>query len=978
MSTPSATGTLEALFHHHGTPVASGANAPLLLEDPWVSFLVTRGKVDVFAVRVENDKAEGPRDYLFTVEAGGILLGMEPAWADEVGLLAVGIPGTEASRMPLERLEAASGDPAVREALEAYVLAFSSALSQRSSPRFDALISPGEGVQAPEGAALATRKGVSWTQVREGTLEFDGQPTLPVHSRDGPFPLAAGAWVRAGTSVELEVRGSGALDSQDLWAGLRTFQRIALEWSNLVVERDRALDRERLGRRLSLDQATSQAALDALAGVLAEEGHPPLETSGTPLLRALRILGEQFRLDFQPAPAWMKTWSGLDEELRAICRASAVGHRRVVLPAGWWTQDNGPLLGLVPETVEAPEGENQTTVMRPVALLVEGPGAYTLTEPLSGEKRPVDEAVASELAPFGYQFYRSLPSMSVGMGEIWKFVTFRTWKDLQTLLAVGLLGAGLGLLLPILTGVVFDWIIPSAERGQLLSVFVALAVAALANAAFGITRAMAVVRLHARVTAGLQGAVLDRLLRLPLPFFRRYTAGDLALRASSINAIGGLLSSATIESLLGAMVSAGSFVLLFVYSPLLALVATGLLLINVSFTGATGYISLRFSREQQEMEGKISGLVLQLLGGIAKLRVSGTEARAFARWAKAFQRQRELTFQVGRFQNNVEVFNAVLSILSTVLIFWAFTILGGQGLTTGQFLAFYAAFGTFMGASLSIMSTAISLLELIPLWERARPILETEPEADPARPDPGELTGRLEVSNLTFHYTEGGPVILQDVSMAAAPGEFIAIVGPSGAGKSTLLRILLGFDLPETNSVFYDGHDLSSIDVTAVRRQIGVVLQSSKVTSGDIHSNIVGASTVPMDRVWETVRMAGLEEDLRSMPMGLHTVVPEGGGTLSGGQRQRLLIARALVHRPRIIYFDEATSALDNRTQKIISDSLEGLHATRVVIAHRLSTIKNADRIYVLDRGKVIQAGTFHELMGEPGLFAELAARQEA
>ncbi len=975
------------LFETHGTLVASGANAPLLLEDPSSVWLVTEGKVDVFAVRVVGDRPEGARNHLFTVPAGGLLLGMEPAWADEVGLLAVGIPGTTARLMELDRLVAGGREAFVREALERYVLAFSSALSQRGSPRFDALLAPGEELEVGEGSALATRRGVSWVKVLSGLLSFEGQEALLFGGDNGAFPLASGAWVRAAGGTRIRALAASDVEGEELWEGLRTFQRIALEWADLVLERDRSLDRERLGRRLLLDQNANRAALESLAEVLSPERRPPLDTTGGPLLTACRLVGEELHMSFVPAPSWEKVRKSLDDELRAVCRASAVGYRRVVLSPGWWTQDNGPLLGLVAQEPGDGEGdqaggdgESQATVMAPVALLSEGPGRYLLADPGTGHRTPVDGETAAGIAPFGYQFYRSLPATRIQLKDVARYVAFRAWGDLRTLAFVGLLGAGLGLLLPILTGVVFDQVIPSADRGQLISVFAALAVAALAGTTFEITRSLAIIRLHARVSAGLQMAVLDRLVRLPLPFFRRFTAGDLALRASSISAIGNALSSATIGSLLSALVSAGSYVLLFVYSPMLALLATLILVVNMAFMAGTGYVSLRFSREQQEAEGKISGLVLQLLGGIAKLRVSGTEARAFAKWSREFQRQRELTYEVGRFQNNVEVFNAVLSILSTLLIFWAFTVLAGErgGLTTGQFLAFYAAFGSFMASGMSVTSTAISLLELIPLWERASPILEAEPEADPGRPDPGELTGRMEVSHLTFRYSEDGPVILQDVSFHAEPGEFIAIAGPSGAGKSTLLRVLLAFDLPENNSVFYDGHDLATIDVTAVRRQIGVVLQSSKVTAGDIHTNIVGASPVPLEAVWETARMAGLEDDLRDMPMGLHTVVPEGGGTLSGGQRQRLLIARALVHKPRILFFDEATSALDNRTQKIISESIESLHATRVVIAHRLSTIQHADRIYVMDRGKVVQSGTFAELMAQPGLFAELAARQEA
>ena len=207
-------------------------------------------------------------------------------------------------------------------------------------------------------------------------------------------------------------------------------------------------------------------------------------------------------------------------------------------------------------------------------------------------------------------------------------------------------------------------------------------------------------------------------------------------------------------------------------------------------------------------------------------------------------------------------------------------------------------------------------------------------------------------------------------------GEFVAIVGPSGCGKSTLFRLLLGFEQPEAGSIFYDAQDLKGLDLNSVRRQIGVVLQNSTLFRGDVFANIIGSKPLTLDDAWEAARLAGLDNDLRQMPMGMHTVITDGGGGLSGGQRQRLMIARAIVSKPRILLFDEATSALDNNTQAIVSRSLEGLKATRIVIAHRLSTVQNADRIYVFDEGNVVQSGTFTELIQQDGLFAALAKRQ--
>ncbi|MGL5805710.1 MAG: ATP-binding cassette domain-containing protein, partial [Xenococcaceae cyanobacterium] len=300
----------------------------------------------------------------------------------------------------------------------------------------------------------------------------------------------------------------------------------------------------------------------------------------------------------------------------------------------------------------------------------------------------------------------------------------------------------------------------------------------------------------------------------------------------------------------------------------------------------------------------------------------------------------------------------------------------GAGISTGVFLAFNSAFGSFIGGATTLSTTIVDILEIIPLWQRAEPIIKAEPEVTTSKTDPGRLSGKILVEHVVFRYRNDGPLTLDDVSIRAEPGEFLAFVGPSGSGKSTLLRLLLGFDIPESGTIYYDGQDLGGLDVNAVRRQLGVVIQNSRLMSGSIFENISGGALISMDEAWEAAYMAGFAADIESMPMGMHTVVSEGGSNISGGQRQRLSIARALALKPRILFFDEATSALDNKTQAIVSESLEKLKVTRIAIAHRLSTIRNADRIYVLQSGRIIQEGSFDRLAQQQGLFAQLMMRQ--
>ena len=393
-----------------------------------------------------------------------------------------------------------------------------------------------------------------------------------------------------------------------------------------------------------------------------------------------------------------------------------------------------------------------------------------------------------------------------------------------------------------------------------------------------------------------------------------------------------------------------------------------------------GWFQVRILREVSTLGGKLAGMTLQFINGIAKFRVAGSEARAFAVWAREFAKQRVLAMRARRLSNLVSIFNSAFPVLAWAAIFYSAASLTGAPrsplLTTGEFLAFMAAFVQFSTGTLELSSALISALNVVPLYERAKPILTSLPEVTTTQTAPPDLTGQIDIHHVSFRYREEGPLVLRDLSLGISPGEFVALVGPSGSGKSTVFRLLMGFETPGSGAIYYDGQDLADLDAQAVRRQVGVILQNSRLMTGSIFRNIVGDGTLTLDDAWDAARLAGLEEDLQTMPMAMHTVVSEGGGGLSGGQRQRLLIARAIVRKPRILLFDEATSALDNRTQAIVSQSLKALNATRVVIAHRLSTVMHADRICVLDKGSLVESGSFDKLMAQGGLFSQLAKRQ--
>jgi ATP-binding cassette subfamily C protein len=600
-----------------------------------------------------------------------------------------------------------------------------------------------------------------------------------------------------------------------------------------------------------------------------------------------------------------------------------------------------------------------------------------LINPADGSRRALDHALAARLEPAGHAFHRPFTDAAFSFWELLRFGARGLQKDFLLLCLMGVCGGILATLPAMAIGQIFDHIVPEAERLKLLQLTAGLVVLAVSAGIFDFIRGIASLRIEGRLDQELQSALIDRLLKLPVPFFRDYSSGDLAERAMSLNQIRLVASTTVVNAVLGNAFAGFNVVLLFYYDAKLAAAAVATLLVALGFTLAIGLVQLVDERQMAAVQGKLSGMVLQFLTGITKLRVAGAEPLAFSAWASQFARQKDLSFRARRLTNRLHVFNAAFPVLSSALIFHLVTRWSGANpLSTGDFLAFTAAFSGFGAPMMTMTAAALTALNVVPLFDRLRPLLQARPEVTDAKLDPGALSGGIELSHLSFRYRPDAPLVLQDVSLRARPGEFIAIVGPSGSGKSTLMRLLLGFDIPENGVIQFDGQNLAELDVAAVRRQIGVVMQSSKLMAGSILSNIAGSTLLTEEDAWRAARLAGLAEDIEAMPMGMHTVIPAGGGVLSGGQQQRLMIARAIVFQPRILLFDEATSALDNRTQAIVSVSLEKLQATRVVIAHRLSTIVNADRIFVLEAGRIVQNGTYQELLQQPGLFSDLARRQ--
>lgn len=993
---------IEELRDHFGNAcdeLRVEGDEPLLLDDPKYCYVTQNAQHQLFCVGYHDGKAIGRREHIALVRPGQLLFSMPPS-AEQVEPTVLLLSGAAASiviriptRLVIEAL-ALPDRPALLERLfDGWIDLLISTLPTAPIPTRCDAVAAGLTL-GPATVPLRAKEGVVWIALANPPTRYGGV-RVGEHEGSPPrqWPLTETTWIVGGAaSAPFSSRTPAAVPSSggaEWSAGARTARS-----ADMIVRQKSAsfadefyafvvsyLAQQRMGiakARLDRDVASRHAEAEFVSDALRELA---LVGRGERLTSELGE-GDPFHQATEHIARWLEVpnlhipWPDARERPNlgriqtALSQLTSVRARKVLLEGTWYTHDSGALLGFLLDDGDDVNDDR----LNPVALLPTGTG-YVLHDARSDEPRRVTEELAERLHPQAYQFYPSLPHRALGPFDVLRFSGRRALRDLAFVLLVGLGVSTLTTLAPLLTGYVFDSIIPGAERALLVQLTFVLALVYVGEGLFDLARSFTLVRAETRMDATLEAGVWDRLLSLPLPFFREYSAGDLASRAAGVGGIRNILAGTTLNALLGGLFSLWNFVFLFLIDPSLALAATALVLIAIIPSIVTTRFGLKRQRAVAAIDGRIGGLLLQLLTGIAKLRVTAAENRAFAVWARLFARRRDADIGTERVYVRVAVFQDVYPVICTMVLYWMLAGSGKQKVSTGMFFAFSTAFGLFLHSTLQVIDAVLHSLAAIPMYERAKPILSALAESQGT----GErisLKGGIEVNHASFRYDEKGPLILDDVSFHIEPDEFVALVGPSGSGKSTLLRLLLGFENCTEGGVFYDGHALSGLDVRAVRKQIGVVMQNSRVMGGDIFTNIVGSTGLTQEDAWNAARNAALDKDIEGMPMGMHTVISQGGGTLSGGQRQRLLIARALAANPRIVFFDEATSALDNVTQAIVSESLESLRVTRVVIAHRLSTIRHADKIIVLEKGRVVQMGRFDELIGVEGPFQKLAKRQ--
>ncbi|MFF8861062.1 NHLP bacteriocin export ABC transporter permease/ATPase subunit [Streptomyces sp. NPDC015139] len=908
------------------------------LEGPQVLWLVAAGALDLFAV----DAAEqGHWHHLGRLEAGALLLG--PVAGPQHTLVARPVRDCVLHRVNLRELY----QPAHTQTWSYDEYGNPQYVPPTSSPLEYALaLGVGRGLsvlfQAPmaeERAAAPADDDVFWMQVPPGSVQY-------------------GSLYGAEAAADL-------LMDPALWQSMVDQQYRLLTALDRWIEQLERTHETRTAAGIKAGEAVrAQADRTLLASIGKRSARRTTAADADASYAACRLVAEAAGIELAE-PAQSGTESDRLDPVERVALASRVRTRAVRLDGRWWRENVGPLVG------------HRALSGAPVALLWRR-GGYVAVQPATGRETPIEKANAQEFEPRAVMFYRPLPDKRLGPLGLLRFSLRGTRGDLLHLLLAGLVTVAIGALVPVATGKVLGEYVPRAQTGLIVQVCLAVMVSGLVAAAFTLLENLSILRLEGRIEAALQPAVWDRLLRLPTRFFTERSTGELASAAMGISAVRRLLAGVGPVVAQSATIGAMNLGLLFWYSVPMAMAAIGMLVVIAAVFLGLGLWQVRWQRRLVVLGNKLNNQAFQTLRGLPKLRVAAAENYAYAAWAREFARSRELQQKVGRIKNLTTVLGAVYLPVCTLLMFMLLAGPARGAMSAADFLTFNTSVTMVLTAVTQLTGSFVSAVAALPLFEEIRPVLDATPEVRTASTRPGPLSGALEARRLSFRYADDGPLVLDDVSFAVRPGEFVAIVGPSGCGKSTLLRLLIGFDRPVSGSVLYDGQDLAALDRSAVRRQCGVVLQHAQPFTGSILDVICGAEPYTPEEAMAAAEMAGLAEDIKRMPMGLHTIVA-GNGAISGGQRQRLMIAQALVRRPRLLFFDEATSALDNDTQRIVIDSTRKLNATRVVIAHRLSTVLDADRVIVMEDGKVVQHGSPAELLADTsGRLHELVRRQMA
>ena len=971
--------SMAALAARSGTPVSCAGNLPVKLDDPDSVWFIDRGAVNLFLVEFKDGVERAAPQHLLRCESGHLLPGVAPdeGEGDEgtrLSVIAKGSPGTLLKRLPGSLLSEV--DPAeVAEQTDTWLSAVTDTLARFASrlPRATALAEPDLTRNLTPGT-LSVRRSVVWvTQPPPGASLYMGivDPAELAESRGRPgvpIPLTRTSWLTLFGEATVSGKSTRTLAKEGtLLPALNSFHAsaFALERHNrrLATVDVANLERAQTASRRAAEHAARQRLFNIYDLPLDRDA----SVEDTALADALQIIGRREGIDFR-IPVRSGPSAGSPVGLVDILDASGVRARRVTLKAedNWWRGDSNAMLAF-----RAEGGQ-------PVALLPGLFGRYREIDPVSKRTVRIGADRAGALREEAWVFYRPLPAQPVEPADLLRIALRGSARDLARLTAAGLPGGLIKLVPALALGFVAHHVAADGNAGALYALAATVAGFGLLGALLHLFQSAAMMRLEGRGASRVEAAFWDRLMRLPPSILRRHPSGDVAMSGMTFQNLRDGLQGAVADSLLSCLFLLPVFGVIYFYDAALGAIALGFSLASLLVTVILGLRQIAPYGRMISATRRVAGRLFQIVGGIAKLRVENAEGSAFAIWARDYREQKRAELDLGALEGHARALGAALPLLAGgVLLFAVMAV--DRDVPVGDFLVVYTVFVTFASAVARLGESFGTIAATLPAFDQMRPLLAAVPEADVEGEPVEYLGGDLLFDRISFRYDPEGPLILDDVTIRARPGEFIAIAGESGAGKSTLFQLALGAHRPTAGAVYYDGRDLRRLNLKQVRRRIGAVPQSVRLHPLDLWDNLISHhDQVTSEEVWKAVRTAEVEEQIKAMPMGLMTMVGTSGAVLSGGESQRVTIARSVIGSPRIMLFDEATNWLDNESQAMVMRNLAALTSTRLVIAHRLSTLEHADRIYVLQAGRVVQNGTFTELMAVDGVFRELVKRQIA
>lgn len=817
----------------------------------------------------------------------------------------------------------------------------------------------------------------AWVKLNEGSVSIYGEKRLSFSS-PSILPLYLDLTLVAEEASKVTVLDSKSayeeLKHHKFWMSeLLEFNKTIIAYQDVRDKEITAKEKLRLNLKNEIEKKVLDNSLRSLSNILALDEEEAQFVSDDALVNAFQKAVSTIDVQIPFEKLDLSSSKDQQAKIMLLCQASGIRYRQVILTNNWWKSSSDSILAFYgPKKV-------------PVALISESSfmGSHYALYGVSTGKIIVDESVVSKIDLEAFSFYTPLPNERNKYSSFLNYYFKLNKSEFVNIVIFGFFSALFGLFPPLAIQLIFDQVIPSYDLSLLHQLFIALLSFTISMVVFLLLRGYSLLRLEGILSNQLQGGLWDHLLKLRTSFFRKYTVGDLIERVNATEEIRQLLSGSAIRIILSAFFSFLYLFLMFYYSAKLSLFVLSFTLFSLIIYGFCFYKIKGLQDKTFNLKGKANGLLIQIILGLAKIRISGSENNAFAHWAHNFTKITENEYRSKNYENIIHITNSILPVLYAMVIFSGFLLFIQNkddpflALSPGEFLGFFTAFTAFSIAIQEVTNIIFNLMPIFSLWNRAKPILEEVPEFTESKKLPGELTGNFHVDNVTFSYPNQDRKTLSEVSIRGKSGQFIAILGPSGSGKSSLIKLLLGFERPEKGTIYFDGKDMENLDIRFIRKQFGVVLQDDAILSGTLRDNVTCGRIFTDEQILEAFKRSGFIDDYKDMPMGLHTMFSAGGTTLSGGQRQRLFIARALVGKPKILIFDEATSALDNKSQEHVSKSIDELKVTRIVIAHRLSTIQNADYIYLIDHGKLIDHGTYDELEKRSEFFQEMLNRQK-